>query len=246
MTHYGAESILPYNEEEQKGLQVERMFDTIAGKYDLLNHTLSFGIDKLWRRRGIAYLRPFAPKQILDIATGTGDLAIQLQRQLHPDHIIGADLSEGLMEEGRQKVEKAGLSDYITFERQDCTALTYEDNRFDAVTAAFGVRNFERIEQGIAEMYRVMKPGGHLMILELSQPQRFPMTQLYRCYSSVFIPSIGRLLAKDKAAYRYLPASIKVVPQGKVMTDMLLRIGFKEPQAHTLAFGICSMYTGTK
>ena len=246
MTHYGAESILPYNEEEQKGLQVERMFDTIAVKYDLLNHTLSFGIDKLWRRRGIAYLRPFAPKQILDIATGTGDLAIQLQRQLHPDHIIGADLSEGMMEEGRQKVEKAGLSAHITFERQDCTALTYEDNRFDAVTAAFGVRNFERIEQGIAEMYRVLKPGGHLMILELSTPEHFPMAQSYHLYSSVFIPLIGRVLAHNKAAYHYLPASIKVVPQGRVMTELLQRVGFKEAHAQTFTFGVCSMYTGTK
>ena len=246
MTHYGAESILPYNEEEQKGLQVERMFDTIAGKYDLLNHTLSFGIDKLWRRRGIAYLRPFAPKQILDIATGTGDLAIQLQRQLHPDHIIGADLSEGMMEEGRQKVEKAGLSAHITFERQDCTALTYEDNRFDAVTAAFGVRNFERIEQGIAEMYRVLKPGGHLMILVLSTPEHFPMAQSYHLYSSVFIPLIGRVLAHNKAAYHYLPASIKVVPQGRVMTELLQRVGFKEAHAQTFTFGVCSMYTGTK
>ena len=246
MTHYGAESILPYNEEEQKGLQVERMFDTIAGKYDLLNHTLSFGIDKLWRKKGIAYLRPFAPKQILDIATGTGDLAIQLQRQLQPDHIIGADLSEGMMEEGRQKVAKAGLSDHITFERQDCTALTYEDNRFDAVTAAFGVRNFERIEQGIAEMYRVLKPGGHLMILELSTPEHFPMAQSYHLYSSVFIPLIGRVLAHNKAAYHYLPASIKVVPQGRVMTELLQRVGFKEAHAQTFTFGVCSMYTGTK
>ena len=246
MTHYGAESILPYNKEEQKGLQVERMFDTIAGKYDLLNHTLSFGIDKLWRKKGIAYLRPLAPKQILDIATGTGDLAIQLQRQLHPDHIIGADLSEGMMEEGRQKVEKAGLSAHITFERQDCTALTYEDNRFDAVTAAFGVRNFERIEQGIAEMYRVLKPGGHLMILELSTPEHFPMAQSYHLYSSVFIPLIGRVLAHNKAAYHYLPASIKVVPQGRVMTELLQRVGFKEAHAQTFTFGVCSMYTGTK
>ena len=246
MTHYGAESILPYNEEEQKGLQVERMFDTIAGKYDLLNHTLSFGIDKLWRKKGIAYLRPFAPKQILDIATGTGDLALQLQRQRHPDHIIGADLSEGMMEEGRQKVEKAGLSAHITFERQDCTALTYEDNRFDAVTAAFGVRNFERIEQGIAEMYRVLKPGGHLMILELSTPEHFPMAQSYHLYSSVFIPLIGRVLAHNKAAYHYLPASIKVVPQGRVMTELLQRVGFKEAHAQTFTFGVCSMYTGTK
>ena len=246
MAQYGAESILPYNKEEQKGLQVKRMFDTIADKYDLLNHTLSFGIDKLWRKRGIAFLRPYAPKQILDIATGTGDLAIQMQRKLQADHIIGADLSEGMMEIGRQKVEKAELSAHITFEQQDCTALTYADNQFDAVTAAFGVRNFEHIEQGIAEMHRVLKPGGHLMILELSTPEHFPMAQLYQLYAKVFIPLIGCLLAKDKAAYEYLPASIQVVPQGKAMIDMLQRIGFKEAKATPFTCGICSMYTGTK
>lgn len=245
-THYGAERILPYNRVEQKEVQVERMFDHIADKYDLLNHTLSFGIDKLWRKKGIAFLRPFAPKHILDIATGTGDLAIQLQRRLHPERIIGVDLSEGMMEVGRRKVEKAGLSDHISFEQQDCTTLTFEDNRFDAVTAAFGVRNFANIEQGIAEMYRVLKPGGHLMILELSTPDHFPMAHSYKLYSSVFIPLIGRILAKDKAAYRYLPASIKVVPQGRVMTELLQRIGFKEAEAHTFTGGICSMYTGTK
>ncbi len=244
--YYGAERILPYNKEEHKGVQVERMFDSIAGKYDLLNHTLSFGIDKLWRKKGIAYLRPFSPKRILDIATGTGDLAIQLQRKLRPDQVIGVDLSEGMMEVGRQKVAKAGLSSRITFEQQDSIALTYKDNQFDAVTAAFGVRNFERIEQGIAEMYRVLKPGGHLMILELSTPEHFPIAQTYRLYSSVFIPLIGRMLAKDKAAYHYLPASIKVVPQGQVMTELLQRIGFKDVHAQTFTFGICSMYTGTK
>ena len=181
-----------------------------------------------------------------DIATGTGDLAIQLQRKLRPDQVIGVDLSEGMMEVGRQKVAKAGLSSRITFEQQDSIALTYKDNQFDAVTAAFGVRNFERIEQGIAEMYRVLKPGGHLMILELSTPEHFPIAQTYRLYSSVFIPLIGRMLAKDKAAYHYLPASIKVVPQGQVMTELLQRIGFKDAHAQTFTFGICSMYTGTK
>lgn len=246
MTQYGSETILPYNKEEQKGTQVKRMFDSIAETYDQLNHTLSFGIDKIWRRKGIAFLRPFSPKTILDIATGTGDLAISMYKKLRPDHIVGADISLGMMEVGRKKVAAAGYSEHISFEQQDCTALTYEENSFDAVTAAFGVRNFENIEQGISEMYRVLKPGGHIMILELSTPEHFPMRQLYQIYSKTVIPFIGRLLSKEKAAYNYLPASIKVVPQGKVMTDLLTRQGLKQARVRTFTFGICSLYTGSK
>lgn len=242
----GSENVLPYNQEEHKGTQVKRMFDAIAGKYDLLNHTLSFGFDKGWRRKGIRFLRPFSPKQLLDIATGTGDLALQMQRELVPEHITGVDISEGMMEVGRNKVRQAGLSEYITFEYQDCMNLTYEDNRFDAVTAAFGVRNFEHIEQGLAEMYRVTKPGGQVMILELSTPERFPMKQLYALYSRIVIPTIGRWISREKAAYRYLPASIQVVPQGKVMRGLLSKVGYREVQSQSLTFGICSLYTGIK
>ena len=219
MAKYGSEQILPYNNEEHKTTQVRRMFDSIAGTYDQLNHTLSLGIDKIWRRKGIAFLRPFSPASILDIATGTGDLAISMHRRLKADRIIGADISEGMMEVGRQKVAEAGLSDHITFEYQDCTALTYPDNSFDAV---------------------------HLMILELSSPVHFPMKQLYNIYSKVVIPTVGRLLSKEHTAYSYLPASIKVVPQGKVMTDLLSRVGFSEARSHTFTFGICSLYTGSK
>lgn len=246
MAKYGSEQVLPYNNEEHKATQVKRMFDSIAGTYDRLNHTLSFGIDKLWRRKGIAFLRPFSPDSILDIATGTGDLAISMHHQLKAGRIVGADISEGMMEVGRQKVAEAGLSEHITFEYQDCTSLTYPDNSFDAVTAAFGVRNFEDIEQGIAEMYRVLKPGGHLMILELSSPEHFPMKQLYGIYSKIVIPTVGHLLSKERTAYRYLPASIRVVPQGKVMTDLLIRVGFSEARSRTFTFGICSLYTGCK
>ena len=169
-----------------------------------------------------------------------------MQRTLAADRIIGADISEGMMQVGREKVAKAGLQSHIFFEQQDCTALTYEENSFDAVTAAFGVRNFEHIEQGLSEMYRVLKPGGHLMILELSMPEHFPMKQLYSIYSKVVIPYIGRFISKEKEAYSYLPASIKVVPQGKVMEDLLSRVGFKEAKARTFTFGICSLYTGSK
>lgn len=243
---YGSENILPYNSEEHKGVQVRRMFNAIAGKYDLLNHTLSFGFDKSWRRKGINFLRPFSPQYILDIATGTGDLAISMQKKLHPISIKGVDISEGMMDIARKKALKEGLQNQISFEYQDCTSLTITDNTFDAVTASFGVRNFEDIEKGLTEMYRVMKPGGHLMILELSTPEHFPMKQLYRIYSNMIIPNIGRIISKEKSAYDYLPASIKVVPQGKVMEDLLTKVGFKEAKARTLTFGICSLYTGTK
>ena len=237
---------MPYNRKEQKGRQVRRMFDAIAGKYDLLNHTLSLGFDKGWRRKGIAFLKPFRPQRILDIATGTGDLAISMYRTLRPAQVIGADISEGMMEVGRRKAAEAGFAEFISFEQQDCTALTYADDSFDAVTAAFGVRNFENIEQGIREMYRVLKPGGHLMILELSSPEHFPMKQLYRLYATTVIPSVGWLFSREKEAYTYLPASVEVVPQGKVMTDLIARQGFLEAKARRLTFGICSLYTATK
>jgi demethylmenaquinone methyltransferase/2-methoxy-6-polyprenyl-1,4-benzoquinol methylase len=242
----GPEKVLPYNESEQKGVQVKRMFDSIAGTYDTLNHTLSFGIDKSWRKKGIKFLRQFNPQYILDIATGTGDLAISMQRTLNPQSIIGADISEGMMNIGRQKVKEAGLENHISFEYQDSLNLTFKDDTFDAVTAAFGVRNYENISQGLGEMYRVLKPGGHVMILELSEPERFPMKQLYGLYSKLVIPTIGRLLSKENVAYSYLPESIKVVPQGKVMTNLLKKQGFKEANCRAMTFGICSLYTATK
>lgn len=243
---YQSENVLPYNKDEQKGAQIRRMFNSIAKHYDLLNHTLSLGFDKGWRRKGVASLKPFAPKTILDIATGTGDLAILMYRMLHPDKIIGADISEGMMEIGRRKVEAENLSGYISFEYQDCINLTYSDNTFDAVTASFGIRNYEDIEKGIKEMYRILKPGGHMMILELSTPERFPMKQLYNIYSYTVIPFIGRCLSRQKEAYSYLPQSIKVVPQGKVMHALLDRCGFGDVQVTTFTFGICSLYIGTK
>lgn len=246
MTQYGSEKILPYNAEEGKGAQVERMFDSIAGKYDQLNHTLSLGFDKGWRRKAIRTLKPFAPRTILDVATGTGDLAIAMYRELQPERIVGADISEGMMRVGREKALAAGYAEGIAFEWQDSLAMTYPADTFDAVTAAFGVRNFEDIEKGIGEMYRVLRPGGHLMILELTTPERFPMRQLFALYSHTVIPLIGRLVSREKNAYHYLPASIRVVPQGKVMTGLLERVGFREARVRTFTFGICSLYTATK
>lgn len=244
---YGAEQVRPYkNDTEQKSVQVRRMFDKIAFAYDKLNRLLSLGFDKGWRKKGIAYLQPFAPQIILDIATGTGDLAIAMRKRLNARQVIGADISEGMMSIGKEKAREAGFEDSVLFEQQDCLSLTYPDNRFDAVTAAFGVRNYEHIEQGIQEMYRVLKPGGHVMILELSTPEHFPMKQLFAIYSKWIIPHVGKLVSKEKAAYDYLPSSIRVVPQGKVMTGILRKAGFHDSQYKTFTCGVCTMYTGTK
>lgn len=243
---YDVEKIVPYSSSENKGAQVERMFDSIAENYDTLNHTLSMGIDKGWRKKGINMLKKIQPKNILDIATGTGDLAIQAYSILKPESILGIDISEGMMDVGRQKVANAGLSDKIDFKKEDCLALTLADNSFDAAMVAFGVRNFEDLDQGLREIYRVLKPGGELMILELSTPQHFPMKQGYWLYSRLFIPTVGRLISKDRTAYSYLPKSIEAFIQGKDMVSTLKKNGFSNAICKTYTFGVCSMYLATK
>ncbi|MDR0825515.1 MAG: bifunctional demethylmenaquinone methyltransferase/2-methoxy-6-polyprenyl-1,4-benzoquinol methylase UbiE [Prevotella sp.] len=243
---YEAEKIKPYSSDENKGVQVERMFDSIAENYDTLNHTMSMGIDKGWRKKGIRMLKKINPQSILDIATGTGDLAVQAYDILKPQSILGIDISEGMMNVGRQKVANDGLSDKISFDRQDCMALELPDNSFDAAMVAFGVRNFEDLDKGLQEILRVLKPGGQLMILELSTPEYFPMKQAYWLYSRLFIPTIGRLISKDRTAYSYLPKSIEAFIQGKEMVDTLLKNGFREASCKTYTFGVCSMYLAGK
>lgn len=243
---YQAEKVVPYESAENKGAQVERMFDSIAGKYDTLNHTLSMGIDHGWRKKGLLALKDLKPQSILDIATGTGDLAILANKLLDPQHILAVDISEGMMDVGRQKIDKLNLSDKITFEKQDCMALKIEDNSFDAAIVAFGIRNFENLDQGLSEILRVLRPGGKLMILELSTPRSFPMKQAYWLYSKVFIPTVGRLISKDKAAYTYLPKSIQAFIQGKEMVNTLDKVGYKNAKCKTYTMGICSMYIGQK
>ena len=213
--NYAQENIKPYNQEGEKSVQVEQMFDNIAPDYDKLNHTLSMGIDKNWRRKAINWLRPFAPKRIMDVATGTGDFAILAARTLQPDQLIGTDISEGMMDIGRKKVEKAGLSGKISFAREDCTSLSFADCQFDAITVAFGIRNFANLDQGLSEMCRVLTSGGHLVILELTTPEKFPMRQMFAIYSKLIIPTLGKLLSKDNKAYHYLPQTIKAFPQGE-------------------------------
>ena len=246
MTKYPQESVKPYNEDEKKSVQVERMFDNIAPAYDQLNHTLSWGIDKSWRKKAINWLKPFQPQRMMDVATGTGDFAIQACRVLNPKELIGTDISEGMMNVGRQKVKDAGLEGRISFAKEDCTALTFPDNRFDAITVAFGVRNFEDLDKGLKEMHRVLDDNGKLVILELSEPEWFPMKQLYAIYSKVVIPTLGKLLSKDRSAYTYLPQSIKAFPQGEIMREIILKAGFSKADFKRLTLGICTLYTATK
>ena len=243
---YKQEQIKPYEGTGDKGKLVEEMFDNIAPTYDTLNHRLSWDIDKGWRKKAIKCLLPYAPKKMLDIATGTGDFAILAAQMLHPEQLVGADISEGMMEIGRQKVKRMGLDKVISFEKQDCLHLGYEDETFDAVTAAFGIRNFQNLDQGLSEMCRVLKKGGHLCIVELTTPVSFPMKQLFRIYSGTVLPIYGKLISKDQSAYDYLNKTIAAFPQGEVMMEVLKKAGFEKAEFKHLTFGICTLYFATK
>jgi demethylmenaquinone methyltransferase/2-methoxy-6-polyprenyl-1,4-benzoquinol methylase len=242
---YKQETITPYNN-GNKTTQVEQMFDNIAPTYDTLNHRLSWDIDRGWRKKAIRQLAPYQPKTILDIATGTGDFAILAAEMLKPQRLIGADISDGMMNIGRQKVAVKGLQDIISFEKEDCTALSYDDNTFDAVIAAFGIRNYADLDKGLQEMCRVLKKGGHLSIVELTSPVSFPMKQLFHVYAHTVLPIYGRLISKDTAAYSYLTKTIEAFPQGEQLVGILKKAGFQDAQFKRLTFGICTMYFATK
>ncbi len=243
---YEQEKIKPYGGEGDKGKLVEEMFDNIAPTYDTLNHRLSWDIDKGWRKKAIKQLAPYKPKRILDIATGTGDFAILSAQMLQPSQLIGADISEGMMNIGREKVDKMKLNHIISFQKEDCLNLTFEDESFDAITTAFGIRNFQDLDKGLKEMCRVLKKGGHLSIVELSQPVSFPMHQLFKVYSHTILPLYGKLISKDQSAYNYLTATIEAFPQGETMVEVLKKAGFTEAKFKRLTFGICTMYFATK
>ena len=243
---YKQEEIKPYEQTAEKASQVELMFDNIAPTYDKLNHRLSWDIDRGWRRKAISQLAPHSPKTMLDIATGTGDFAILAAQQLHSNQLIGADISEGMMDIGRQKVRQAGLSDIISFAKEDCLNLSYQDGTFDAVTAAFGIRNFADLDRGLSEMCRVLKKGGHLSIVELTTPVKFPMKQLFKIYSHTVLPLYGRIISKDSSAYSYLTRTIEAFPQGELMVEILKKAGFSDASFKRLTFGICTMYFATK
>ena len=238
--------VVPYKEEQSgKKEQVARMFDNISGRYDFLNHFLSLGIDIRWRKRAIQELRVIQPKLILDVATGTGDFAIQ-SLDLNPDKVIGVDISEGMLQVGRQKMINRKLDQKIELRTGDSENLPFEENKFDAVIVAFGVRNFENLEKGLVEIFRVVRPGGKVVILEFSKPSHFPFKQLYNLYFKFVLPKIGRVISQDQAAYTYLPESVQAFPDGKDFLKILSDIGYKNTACKPLTFGISSLYTGTK
>ena len=243
---YEQEKINPYNKKENKGKQVEHMFDAVAHSYDLLNHRLSFWIDKYWRNYVVRKLADKNPQNILDVATGTGDLAILEAQKLKPESIVGADISEGMMNIGREKVKALQLQDTICFKKEECMSLSFQDDSFDAVTAAFGIRNFQDLEAGLREMHRVMKKGGTLCVIELTRPVHFPIRQLFAIYSHTVLTIYGRLISKDKSAYTYLINTIEAFPQGETMVEILKKTGFSKASFKRLTFGICTCYIATK
>ena len=241
------EQVTPYGDQATaKTEQVRQMFDAIAPAYDFMNRAMTLGIDIWWRRLAVKRLKPLQPTHILDVATGTGDFAIQLHDSLHPQHITGIDLSSGMLDEACRKVKAKGLEERITFEQGDCMALEMQDGMFDAVTVAFGVRNFEHLQQGYQEMARVLRPGGMLCVLELSTPTNRLIRWFYDLYTLHIIPWIGSMKSGEKSAYRYLPNSIAAVPQGDDMLQLMRNAGLREATFKRLTVGVCTIYTAVK
>ncbi len=240
------ENVKPYDTSRPKTQQVEEMFDSIAPAYDFMNRAMTMGIDRIWRAKAVAMVKETAPRRVLDVATGTGDLAIKLAKAIPGSSITGVDLSEGMLEIGRGKVAEAGLSERIALMKADCLKLPFADGSFDAVTVAYGVRNFENLAAGYREMARVLAPGGMLCVVELSVPQGRVVNPLYRLYSGKIIPAVGKLISRDSAAYSYLPASIAAMPQGERMLGIMRDAGLSEAALRPLTFGACTVYTAYK
>ena len=240
-----SKTVTPYQNDSAKKEQVAEMFDNIANNYDFLNHFLSMGIDILWRKKAVRLLKPFAPKLILDVATGTGDFALE-SLSLNPDKIIGVDISRDMVAVGLEKVKKRKLQNKIELKYGDSENLEFETNTFDALIVAFGVRNFENLEQGLSEMLRVIKPGGHVAIIEFSQPQKFPIKQIYNFYFNNILPGIGRIVSKDARAYTYLPESVGAFPHGNEFLKVLTKVGYNKVEAIPLTLGIASIYLASK
>ena len=239
-------NVIPQNYKgSSKRERVEDMFDRIAPKYDLLNKVLSIGIDKGWRKKMVAELKPLQPKTILDIATGTADVAIACMK-LEPEQITGVDISALMLAEGQKKIEGLGFAKQITLQQADSENLPFADNTFDAITVAFGVRNFQNLDKGLSEMLRVLKPNGKVVILEFSQPEKFPIKQFYTFYSKYILPIIGQLVSKERAAYEYLPESVAAFPYGQEFVKIMNRNNFVNSKCVPLTFGIASIYVGIK
>jgi len=247
MTEFAHDTVVPYKDSDSsKKQQVAAMFDDIAFKYDFLNRFLSAGIDVGWRKKAIQQIASLKPKTILDVATGTADVAIMASGILKPEKITGIDISDGMLEIGRQKVEKAGLKGIIELLNGDSETINFKDNTFDAVTVAFGVRNFQQLEKGLSEILRVLKPGGKLVVLEFSKPKMQGVKSMYNLYMKVICPNIGKLFSKNRNAYKYLDESIQKFPEGKNFTQILDNLGYSNTYCKPLSLGICSIYCGTK
>ena len=238
--------VKPYNQvDKSKKQEVAEMFNNISARYDFLNHFLSLGIDKIWRRKAIKQLRSIPVKKIIDIATGTGDFAIAALK-LNPEEVIGLDISAGMLAVGEQKMIKNKFDSIIKMQLGDSENIPYDSNYFDALTVGFGVRNFENLELGLTEMLRVIKPGGKAVILEFSKPKRFPIKQIFGFYSRYFIPFFGKRISKDAQAYSYLPESVAAFPEGKDFEDILRKIGYKNIESTLVSGGIATIYAGIK
>lgn len=240
------EKILPYNKDQNKGKEIAQMFDNISHRYDFLNQLFSLGIDKIWRKKAIEEIEKSHPDSILDIATGTADLAIAAANLTTAKQIIGIDLSEGMLAKGREKVAAQKLQERITLQVGDSLALPFSDNSFDAITVAFGVRNFASLDAGLKEMNRVLKKDHTIAVLEFSKPKVFPVKQLFGIYFRYILPFVGKVFSKDAKAYTYLPASVAVFPEGEDFASIMDQCGFKNISIIPLSFGICTLYSGTK
>lgn len=240
-------AVVPYSKSsDSKKLQVAAMFNNIARRYDLLNRVLSFGIDIYWRKKALGLLQPYKPSSILDVATGTCDLAIDAVKYLKPQKVVGIDIADQMLSLGAQKLKAKNLDSIVSLENGDSENLRFEGNFFDSVVVAFGVRNFENLEKGLMEMNRVTKPGGTLMVLEFSQPTNKFLAPIYWWYCNSLMPFIGKMLSKDDSAYRYLPESVKVFPSGLTFASLLKQAGYSEVRFVPLTFGIATAYLAVK
>ncbi len=247
MTEFAHDNVVPLKDSDlSKKDQVANMFDNIAHRYDFLNRFLSAGVDIWWRKKAIRQLKKLQPKKILDVATGTADVAIMTTTILDPEKITGIDISDGMLEIGREKIKKKGLEKIIELLNGDSETINFADNSFDAVTVAFGVRNFQNLEKGLTEIKRVLKPGGKLVVLEFSQPKTFGVTQVYNVYMKFVAPNVGKVFSKNRNAYKYLDESIKKFPEGKNFTLILDNLGYTNTYCKPLSLGICSIYCGEK
>lgn len=238
-------TLKPYNTNQSKKEEVAQMFNNIAHRYDFLNHLFSLGIDKIWRKKAIRILGEVKPKQIIDLATGTGDLAFTALR-LNPDHVSGVDISQGMLDIGKQKAAKRGVSDKVSFTLGDSENIPFESESFEGAMVAFGVRNFEHLDKGLEEINRVLKPGGRCVVLEFSKPTAFPIKQVYWFYFKAVMPTVGKWFSKDSRAYTYLPESVKAFPDGDDFLDKYYNAGFKDVRQVKLTGGIASLYIGEK